>query len=195
MQYSEIKNNIISLGFAEPSDYEEFESLGYTYSAINRAISTIGQQFPYIGKYEFEIDDTDEGPLYVDMSDREGFLDFAMDTPVLVEKDGEETFKKFNDYEIEMGTTLVINASEDKGRFRVYYDKECTQIDAETPDGYVPEIPTKTHRLIPLLASYYLWLDDDERKAVQYYNQYETELMVVQSKATRPRMRILEGGL
>ena len=195
MNYSQIKQNIISLGFAEASDYEEFENAGYSFDAINRAIATIGQQFPYIGKYEFEIDDADEGLLYVDMSDREGFLDFAMDTPVLVEKDGEETFKKFNDYEIEMGTTLVINASEDKGTFRVYYDRECTQIDADTPDTFVPEIPTKTHRLIPLLASYYLWLDDDERKAVQYYNQYETELMVVQSKATRPRMRILDGGL
>ena len=195
MQYSEIKNNIISLGFAEPSDYEEFESLGYTYSAINRAISTIGQQFPYIGKYEFEIDDTDEGILYVDMTDREGFLDFATDTPVLFEKDGTEMFTKFNDYDIEMDTTLVIDATDIKGSIRVYYEKECTQVNEDTPDAFVPEIPTKVHHLIPLLASYYLWLDDDERKAVQYYNQYETELMVVQSKATRPRMRILEGGI
>ena len=71
MNYSQIKQNIISLGFAEASDYEEFESLGYSFDAINRAIATIGQQFPYIGKYEFEIDDAGEGLLYVDMSDRE----------------------------------------------------------------------------------------------------------------------------
>lgn len=195
MNYSQIKQNIISLGFAEASDFEEFEELGYTFDAINRAIATIGNQFPYIAKYEFEIDDTDEGILYVDMTDRKGFLDFATDTPVLFEKDGTEMFTKFNDYDIEMDTTLVIDATDIKGSIRVYYEKECTQVNGDTPDTFVPEIPTKVHHLIPLLASYYLWLDDDERKAVQYYNQYETELMVVQSKATRPRMRILEGGM
>lgn len=195
MNYGQIKQNIISLGFAEESDYEEFEELGYTFDAINRAITTIGQQFPYIGKYEFEIDNTDTGILYVDMSDRQGFLDFANETPVMIEKDGEEMFTKFNDYDIEMDTVLVIDADDIKGTIRVYYEKECTQINADTPDTYVPEIPNKVHHLIPLLASYYLWLDDDERKAVQYYNQYETELMTVQSKAMRPRMRILEGGM
>ena len=39
MNYGEIKQNIISLGFAEDADYEEYEELGYTYDAINRAIS------------------------------------------------------------------------------------------------------------------------------------------------------------
>lgn len=195
MNYSQIKQNIISLGFAEDSDYEEFEELGYTFDAINRAIATIGNQFPYVAKYEFEIDDTDEGILYVDMTDRDGFLDFATDTPVLFEKDGAEMFTKFNDYDIEMDTTLVIDATDIKGSIRVYYEKECTQVNGDTPDAFVPEIPTKAHHLIPLLASYYLWLDDDERKAVQYYNQYETELMLVQQKQQRPRMRILEGGM
>lgn len=195
MQYGEIKNNIISLGFAETSDYEEYEELGYTYDAINRAIATIGQEFPYISKYEFEIDDTDEGIMYVDMTDRQGFLGFATDSPVLFEKDGEEMFKVFADYDVEMGSTLVIDATDIKGSIRVYYEKECTHINADTPDTFVPELPTKVHHLIPLLASYYLWLDDEERKAVQYYNQYETELLTIQQKAQKPRMRILKGGL
>ena len=189
MNYGEIKQNLISLGFAEDSDYEEYEELGYTYDAINRAISIIGGQFPYVAKYEFEIDETDEGILYIDMTDRAGFLELA-ETPVLFEKDGDEMFKKFGDYQIEMGHTVVIDADENKGSFRIYYNKECTQVNADTEDSFVPELPLKVHHLIPLLAAYYLWLDDDVAKASQYFNLYETEYAVTVQKEQQPRMRV-----
>ena len=194
MNYLQIKQNIISLGFAEESDYEEFEDLGYTYDAINRAISQIGIQFPYISRYQFDIDDTDEGLLYVDMTDRPGFLEFA-ETPVLYEKDDKEMFAQFSDYQIEMGNTLVIDADNNKGSFRVYYNRECTQIDSETPDEFVPELPLKAHHLIPIFASYYLWLDDDPVKAAQYYNMYETETSLVLQKDNQPRMRVVPDGM
>ena len=191
MNYGQIKQNLISLGFAEESDYEEFEELGYTYDAINRAISQIGNQFPYIAKYEFEIDEFDTGILYVDMTDRAGFLALAQETPVVFEANGDEVFRKFGDYQIEMEHTIVMKADDYAGSFRVYYDKACTTITATTPDSFVPELPTKVHHLIPLLAAYYLWLDDDERKAVQYYNMYETELALVLQKQNAPRMRVV----
>ena len=47
------------------------------------------------------------------------------------------------------------------------------------------------HHLIPLLAAYYLWLDDDERKAVQYYNNYETELSQIIQNENMPKMRVV----
>jgi len=190
MNYGEIKQNLISLGFAEESDYEEFEELGYTYDCINLAISMIGSQFPFVDKYEFELDNTDEGILYIDMEDRGNFLDFA-ETPVLFEKDGEEMFKKFSDFQIEMGHTVVINADEYKGAFRIYYNALCTQINSETEDTFVPELPLKVHHLIPLLAAYYLWLDDDAAKAAQYYNMYETEFGLSVQKENTPRMRVV----
>lgn len=189
MNYAEIKQNLISLGFAEESDYEEYEELGYTYDAINRAISEIGSIFPYIAKYEFEIDDTDDGYIYLDMSDRDGFLSFA-ETPVLFEQSGTEMFKRFGDYQIEMERTLVIDASKNKGSFRVYYNKNCTQINENTSDAFVPELPLKVHHLIPLLAAYYLWLDDENDKAMLYYQQFRTELDAILSKENAPRMRV-----
>lgn len=191
MNYGQIKQNLISLGFAEESDYEEFEGLGYTYDAINRAISQIGNQFPQIAKYEFEIDDSDTGILYIDMTDRAGFLALSKETPVVFEANGDEVFRKFGDYQIEMEHTIVMKADDYAGSFRIYYEKAATAIDSTTPDTFVPEIPTKAHHLIPLLAAYYLWLDDDERKAVQYYNMYETELALVLQKQTAPRMRVV----
>ena len=190
MNYGQIKQNLISLGFAEDSDYEEFEDLKYTYDCINRAISQIQMQFPYLAKYEFEIDESDTGILYIDMTDIKGFLELANETPVIFEAKGDEVFRKFGDYQIEMGHTIVINAGDYAGSFRVYYNKACTEINEETPDTFVPELPTTVHHLIPLLAAYYLWLDDDERKAVQYYNMYETELGVILQKQNMPRMRV-----
>ena len=190
MNYGQIKQNLISLGFAEESDYEEFEGLGYTYDAINRAIAQIQNQFPQVAKYEFELDESDTGIMYVDMTDRKGFLSLA-ETPVVFEADGEEMFRKFTDYQIEMGHTIVMKADDYKGSFRIYYNKACTEIAPTTQDSFVPELPTKAHHLIPLLAAYYLWLDDDERKAVQYYNMYETELSLVLQKENMPRMRVV----
>ena len=190
MNYGQIKQNLISLGFAEDSDYEEFEELGYTYDAINRAISQIGGQFPYIEKYEFELDSTDTGIMYLDMTDRDGFLELA-ETPVLFEANGQEIFRKFGDDQIEMGHTIVMNADDYEGSFRVYYNKRCTQVNADTEDTFIPELPLKVHHLIPLLAAYYLWLDDDAAKATQYYNMYETELALILQKENAPRMRVV----
>lgn len=190
MNYGEIKHNLISLGFAEESDYEEYEELGYTYDAINRAISIIGNDFPYLAKYEFELDDTDEGVLYVDMSDREGFLDLS-DTPVRFEADGQEIYRKFGDYQIEMGHTIVMKADDYVGSFRIYYKKQCTQVDSNTPNSFVPELPQKCHHLIPPLAAYYLWLDDDVAKASAYYNMYESEAATVTAKDKEPKARII----
>lgn len=189
MNYGEIKQNIISLGFAEPSDYEEYEELGYTYDAINRAISFLSGQFPYLEKYDFEIEESDTGILYIDMTDREGFLDLA-ETPVMFESDGQEIYRKFGDYQVEMGHTIVIKADDYEGSFRIYYSKQCTQIDSTTADSFEPELPLKAHHLIPLLASYYLWLDDDAAKAAQYFNMYETESAMVLAKENAPRMRV-----
>lgn len=190
MDLSGIRQNLISLGFAEESDYEEFKELGYTYDCINRAIATIQSIFPQIAKYEFELDDSDTGILYIDMTDRPGFLSLA-ETPVLFEVNGSEVFRKFGDYQVEMGHTIVMNADAYAGSFRIYYNKACTEIDSTTPDSFEPELPKKVHHLIPLLAAYYLWLDDDERKAVQYYNNYETELSQIIQNENMPKMRVV----
>ncbi len=190
MNYGEIKHNLISLGFAEESDYEEYEELGYTYDAINRAISFLGGQFPYVSTYEFEIDDSDTGPYEIDMGDRPGFLELSKDTPVLIEVEGKDVFTPFGAYEIKMERVLHINADDNKGTFRVYYNRACTTIGPETDDSFVPELPLKVHHLIPLLAAYYLWMDDDIAKASTYFNMYEQESAVVISKENAPRMRV-----
>lgn len=43
----------------------------------------------------------------------------------------------------------------------------------DTEDDRVIELPDNIIELVPLLASYYAWLDDDQVKAVLYWNSYD----------------------
>lgn len=188
MNYGEIKSNIISLGFADEEDWNEYEELGYTYDCINRAVSFIGTDFPYIASYEFEIDDTDEGILYIDMEDVSGFLELE-GSPAVFEKNGSETYKEFSDYRIEKDHTLVIDAS-NKGSYRVYYKSACNKIDRQTPMEFELQLPRKVHHLVPLLASYYLWLEDMPSQAQLYYNEYAQKAAEITSDSEKPKCRI-----
>lgn len=182
MNYGELKHNLISLGFAEEADLEEYEDLGYLYDAVNRAIDDITVFFPYVAKYEIDIDEDDTDMLYIDMTEQKGFLRLG-ETPVLFERNGTEYFKKFTDYDTENNeTTLVINPSGNEGSYRIYYEKQCTPINSNTPDTFELEFPLVAHSLVPLLAAYYLWLDDEEQKATMYNNLYEQKLAQLLAK-------------
>ena len=202
MTYAELISNIRDLGFSDDSEMEEFGEL--VYNSINRAISEINLLVtPYIKRYEFEIDEADEGYLYLTMPDvDEYFLDFA-DTPVVYEADGEEQYTKFNDFDIEAGDTMVIRQDDYHGSFRVFYRADPEPIrygeNLPTAEELAQEIPLprKAHFLVPLLAGYYVWLEDEPTKAAQYYNLYEQGVDTVSSTeaSKKIRVRVLPGGM
>ena len=68
-------------------------------------------------------------------------------------------------------------------------------ITADTPDSFVINLPDKVIDLVPVLASYWVWLDDDERKAVMYYNMYETVLGGITADINMPRKYTFTGGV
>lgn len=73
-------------------------------------------------------------------------------------------------------------------------DPEPFELDTESPDDTVIDLPSKVTMLLPLLSAYYIWLDDDERKAVMYYNQYDdlcTQIFAERSNGTK--MTIMGG--
>lgn len=186
MNYGELKKNLISKGFAEEADYEEFETLGYTFDAINQAVNEINNIFPCEAEFDFEIDETDTGILKIDMADRKGFLSLA-ETPVWFEKDGEEIWRTFSEYDVKKDRELYIKSDDYEGSFRIYYYKLPTQITKNTPETFEFELPLVAHNLIPLLTAYYLWLDDDERKAVMYKNDYEDARDIALQRKNKPR--------
>lgn len=48
-----------------------------------------------------------------------------------------------------------------------------TDITEDTDDDFVIQLPLIVQPLIKLLASHYVWLDDDLTKATYYYNEYD----------------------
>ena len=190
MNYGELKHNLISKGFAEEADYEEFEELGYTFDAINQAVNEIADHFPCEAEFDFEIDESDTGILKVDMNDRKGFLALA-ETPIWYENNGEEIWRAFTEYDVKKNRELHIKADDYEGSFRIYYFKLPTQITKDTPDEFELELPLGAHKLVPLLASYYLWLDDDERKAMMYKNDYMDALAVALQKLNQARAKVI----
>lgn len=195
MKYEQLKRELINLGFADEAELEEFGTI--VTDAINRAITEINLTVaPIIGTYEIEQDGTEEDILYYNMpslTKRNGvvnFLEFA-DTPVKI---GTDVYRKFSDYEIENDDTLVLDGRV-AGTFKVFYKKAHTPITEETPNDTELELPLKAHVLVPLLAAYYVWLEDEKSKAVDYYNQYEKLSQHILSESRKPRMTILSGGI
>ena len=195
MTYADVVQNIKSLGFSDDDEMEEFAESGVLYDSINRAITEINLRLsPIYERYEFEISDTDTGYLYITMKDvDENFLDFA-DTPVLFRRES-DMYQKFNDYQIEAGDTVVIDADSNKGSFRIFYKAmhEPFTGDAQLRED-VP-LPLKVHHLVPLLASYYVWQEDEPAKAAQYYNMFEQKSVDVAEQEVQMRARIIPGGI
>ena len=126
MKYEQLKRELINLGFADESELEEFGTV--VTDAINRAITEINLTVaPIIGTYEIEQDGTEEDILYYDMpslTKKNGvvnFLEFA-DTPVKI---GTDVYRKFSDYEIEGGNTLVIDG---KNVYWMSYERDLLEL-------------------------------------------------------------------
>lgn len=195
MNYGELKKQITDLGFSDENELKEFGSI--VPNAINRAITEINMTVaPIIGVHEITQTGSTDGVILYDMEDltKDGetikFLEFA-DTPVMV---GKAFYKRYNDFEIENEKILVMDGSI-AGTFKVFYKKAHSPFTTETDDETSIELPLKTHYLLPLLASYYIWLEDEKSKAVDYYNQYETLKNDMLSKRSAPRARIMSGGI
>ena len=128
--------------------------------------------------------------LTADESGTVRFLEFA-DTPVMV---GPTVYKQYNDFEIENDKVLIMDGSV-KGSFKVFYKRAHTPFTLDSEDSAPIELPLKVHHLVPLLASYYIWMEDENAKAVAYYNQYERLVQEIKMGAEKPRARIMSGGI
>ena len=67
-------------------------------------------------------------------------------------------------------------------------------IDADTEDSYEMVLPDNLTDMLPHLASYYVWLDDDITKATLAFNQYDQIREERMAICKRPRKVVIEGG-
>ena len=194
MNYGELKTNIKALAFEDDDTIVEYEENDVIPTAINRSITILADTvMPIVKSYEISLDGDDTDYLFYDMSVlTDDFLAFDAH-PVRID-DG-NVYKPFGDYNIEGNDTLVLPGNVN-ATVKVFYKASHTPYVPGTGMDEV-ELPLKRriHHLVPLLAAYYVWLDDDPTKAAQYFNQYETASAAVINSAEQPRARILEGGL
>lgn len=68
------------------------------------------------------------------------------------------------------------------------------RITVSTLDTDKVNLPDNLIPLIPLLASHYIWLDDDITKAVTYWNEYDQLKDQLIATCKLPRKSVIEGG-
>lgn len=189
MNYGQVIDQIRDLGFADDSEIEEFGEL--VPHAINRAITEISMNYAPIVSYmdivqPVDGEEWDEEAFY-EYSLPDDFMKFT-DTPVKRQL-GEGIYQRFNDFEIEGDNTIIFSGS-NIGTYRIFYVADHEPFDLDTDASEDIPLPLKAHHLVPLLASYYVWLDDDQAKATEYRARFAQELQNALMDAEKPRARI-----
>jgi hypothetical protein len=78
--------------------------------------------------------------------------------------------KRVVDYRI-VGNDLYLPSNAD-GAYDVHYVAAPTPITADTPNDTPLEVAVDAQPLVPLWVAYRCWMDDDERKATMYRNDF-----------------------
>lgn len=107
------------------------------------------------------------------MDDETVFFDFADEEPIFQGSfSSGNSYKTVRDYKKDGRSSILLNRSE-RGQFEVWYKKFPNPVTDTTADDYELELDYDVCTLVPLLMGFYVWLDDDERKASMYRNDFE----------------------
>lgn len=116
-----------------------------------------------------------------------GFADIVQEGDL---SDG--TYKQTIDIKKQGRSTLILNGFE-KCQFTVFFKKLPTVITESTPNTFEMELDTDLHVLIPLLAGYYVWQDDNKTLAANCYNDYQEKKNAILGKETKV-VAVVNGG-
>ena len=166
MNWGDFKSNIINLGFEEDDAF--LIKPEHIIQATNRALTLLVNTVePKEKVHKINNTPTEEEYFSLDLTTITDFSSKTSKTPKL---------RNANlDFYYEEDTIYIQNID---GEISIFYNAIPTKITINTLDA--ENIDAK-ERLIPfleLLTSYYIWLDDDERKAVMYYNQFQEQLQL-----------------
>lgn len=105
---------------------------------------------------------------------------------------GTTTVNTFGAYDILEDHILSVDPALNED-LTVYYNKRILPITQSTPGEYEIPVFYTCEPLVALLAAHYVWLDDDERKAILYWNEYDSLKQEIQGKLNAPKARIKRG--
>lgn len=180
-----IKSEIFNLGFEKSQKYKDDHNI--IIQAINRAVSTIATEVrPIMGIVTLEQGDTHFFDMAELTEDESGVRFLGL---MELEDAG---LNRLSDYELRRNRTLVLP----KGTqypVTVYYRRAYTHVTVDTPEDTPIEFDPDVCVLIPLLAAYYVWLDDSEDKAKSHYNDYETRRNAILGRDSSTVATVLGG--
>ncbi len=161
--WGEIKAEIINLGFENKDVFENSKSRFF--EAVNRAGAVIACTVaPNTETLEIKKEEFENTYLFDIKSRAENFHNYL--TPACT-------------YTADM-TPCECRILPDKRLYTeaednitVWYERLPERVDVNTPDKQEIDLSYTAALLLPLLACFYIWQEDDERKAVVYRNDYE----------------------
>lgn len=162
MTLAEAKRKIKSLGFEEDGTMEEYDEI--VCDSIDRAV-----QYIYDSTVRLLI------PYYTRELSYDAHYELSSDTEVV---EGKEYYSR--DYESDtytLVTPIGTESPEDEGWYEYleafkWKPIRPNHITTETEETADLGLPADLTELVPLLAGYHIWLDDDQTKATMYYNNF-----------------------
>lgn len=170
MNLGEIRDELRDLGFEEDSTMVEYNDIFL--HAVNRATWLVYDTvvIRLKGYYKKVLSEKTEVEVVMHLNDD--------DTTTITTT----TTTTIGDFEPVVSVDTETRPTEDGDRNSIrtnesvkpWYPVRPEVLDESSDDETVIGLPDNTLRITALLAAYYLWLDDDETKAVYYYNMFET---------------------
>jgi hypothetical protein len=159
----------LTFGGVYSYDIKNIAVYGEAYSDELLDISAYRQHI----RYDFKALTAVNGvPVFIEFLDKVQEGDFSDGT----------SYRSIKDFQIEQRHILVLGGLE-KAEYTVFYKKNFTPVTTSTPDAFELEIDFDKEHLLPLLAAWYVWADDEPGKAAKWRNDYEDFLSQLLSKA------------
>ena len=193
MLLSEVKNQILSLGFEDATVLGDADHQAYFRDGINKALTFINAEFPLIETYELSLDGNGDDIDEINFADLSDF-DVLLNATIKKELDGRMQILPFGDFTLLNDSYVYVN-QDIEGDITFFYRRKFTPITTSTADNVTVDVHYKAEELVPLLASYYIWEDDSPDKAAKWFNEYERLRNMIFATSQKPKPVSFTGGI
>lgn len=195
MTLQELKEKIRDLGFDDDATMSEYADI--INNAITRACKTIALTVKApVGKYELDLSDeevrSESGHYDLDelcVDEQGNNLFESIERIVTHSGAGIDTFTR---WDMEQDHILVVDSSLTTP-LTIFYKERILPITENTQDDSNVQVVYQCEPLVGLLAAHYVWLDDDERKAILYWNEYDQLKEEIMAKSLKPKAKVIGG--
>ena len=171
MIYSELKEQVLNLGFESEDALDDSIFAKAFRGGINHALRFLNAEFPLIERQDVTMLGDDDSFTEIEFAELSDF-DSILNATITQSVDGRTQILPFSDYTIEKDTLVKIS-NLIEGEVSIFYRQKPTAVTASTLDADTITVNYKAEPLVSLLAAYYIFADDDKEKAAMWRNEYE----------------------